>query len=90
MNTSTFQYLCTLLGLVLKKKDIHLKESISVEHKIAITLFQLATSNSLQIVGDLFRVGLNTTSIILRECCEAIRIHLRPLYCFLRNQVLFG
>jgi len=30
-------------------------------------------------IGDLFEVGLSTTSIIVRECCEAIIIHLRPL-----------
>jgi len=79
MSTSTFQYLCSLLGPVLKKKDTHLRESIIMERRIAIIFSRLATDNSLQMVGDLFGVGLSTTSIIVRECCEAIRIHLRPL-----------
>ena len=79
VDTSTFHYLCTLLGPILKKKDTHFRESISVERKIAITLSRLATGNSLQMIGDLFGVGLSTTSIIVRECCKAIRIHLRPL-----------
>jgi len=75
----TFQYLCTLLGPALKKKDIHFKESISVEQKISIILSRLATCNSLQMIGDLFGAGLNMTSITVRDCCEAIKIHLRPL-----------
>ena len=79
VSTSTFEHLCTLLGHVLKKKDTHLRQSISVERRIAITLARLASGNSLQMVGDLFGVGLSTSSIIVRECCEAIRIHLRPL-----------
>ena len=30
-------------------------------------------------IGDVYRIGLSTTSIIVRECCEAIIIQLRPL-----------
>jgi len=38
VNTSTFQSLCTLSRLLLKKKDTHFRESISMERMIAITL----------------------------------------------------
>jgi len=88
VSTSTFQYLCTLLGPVLKKKDTHFRESISVKHRIAIILSRLASRNSLQTIDDLFGVGLSITSIIVRECCEAIRIHLG--HWFLKNQLLCG
>jgi hypothetical protein len=30
-------------------------------------------------IRDVYDIKLNTTSIIVRECCEAIRIQLRPL-----------
>jgi len=29
--------------------------------------------------GSLFGIRLSTTSIIMRKCCEAIKIHLKPL-----------
>jgi len=45
VSTSTFQYLSTLLGLVLKKKDTHFRESISMECRIAIILSRLASRN---------------------------------------------
>ena len=79
VNKCTFKYLCTLLGLVLKKKYTHFRESTSVECKVAIIMSRLATRNSLKIIGDIYDIGLSTTSIIVRECCEAIRIQLQPL-----------
>jgi len=58
---------------------MHFRESISIERKIAITLSRLAIGNSLQMTGDLFGVGLSTSSIIVRECCKVIRIPLKAL-----------
>ena len=68
-----------LLGPVLKKKNTHLKDSILVECKVVITLYCLGSGNTLIIIADLFGLGENTTSIIVRECCEVIRILLKPL-----------
>ena len=76
---STFQYLCNLLGPVLRNKNTKLRKSITIECRVAVTLSQLATRNILTMTGDLFGIGLNTTSVIVRECCEAIRIYLQPL-----------
>jgi hypothetical protein len=70
------QILMTSFGHVLKKKDTHLRENISVECRVAVNLSRLATRNSLRMIGDVYGIGLNTTSIIVRECCEAIRIQL--------------
>ena len=67
------------MGHVLKKKNTHLRESINVECRIAVTLSRLATGNSLRMIEDVYGIGLNTTSIIMRECCEAIAIQQQPL-----------
>ncbi len=79
VSISTFNYLCTLLGPVLKKDDTHLRQSIPVECRVAVTLSRLATGHTLMMIGDLFGIGESTTSKIVRDCCEAIRIYLRPL-----------
>jgi hypothetical protein len=74
VSPSTFKYLCNLLGPALRKKDTIFRKSITIECRIAITLSQLATGNTLAMIGDLFGIGLSSTSVIVRECCEAIRI----------------
>ena len=79
VNLSTFKYLCNLLGLVLEKKNTHLRDSISVECRVAIILYRLGSGNTLIMIADLFGLGESTTSIIVRECYEAIRILLKPL-----------
>jgi hypothetical protein len=76
---STFKYLCALLGPVLRKKDTRMRDSISVETRVAVTISRLGTGNSLVMIADLFKIGVSTASEIVRECCEAIRINLRPL-----------
>ena len=75
----TFKYLCTLFGHVLKKNDTRMRDGISVEKRVAVTLSQLATGNLLIMIAELYGIGVGTTSTIVRECCEAIKIHLRPL-----------
>jgi hypothetical protein len=50
-----------------------------VEYRVAVILSRLGTGNTLMMVGDLFGLGLSTTSEIVRKCCKAIRIHLKPL-----------
>ena len=79
INLSTFKYLCNLLGPILKKKNTHLRDSILVECRVAITLYRLGRGNTLIIIADLFGLEESTTSKTVRECCEAIRILLKPL-----------
>jgi hypothetical protein len=59
-----------------EEKNTHLKESINVECRDAVILSRLAIENSLRMIEDLYGIERNTTSIIVRECCEAIRIQL--------------
>ena len=66
-------------GAYFEEKDTHFRENICVKCRVAIILSRLATDNSLRMIGDVYNIGLNTTSTIVRECCEAIRIHLQPL-----------
>ena len=79
VNLSTFKYLCNLLGPVLEKKNTHLRDNILVEYRVAITLYRLGSGNTLIMIIDLFGLGENTPSIIVRECCETIRILLTRL-----------
>ena len=51
-------------------------KSIDVETRLAVTL---ATGNTLSMIGDLYGLGISTTSVIVRECCKAIKDHLLPI-----------
>ena len=84
----TFKYLCTLLSPVLKKNDTRMRDGILVEKRIVITLSRLATRNSLIMIADSYVIGVSTTSTIVRECCEAMKIHLRLLV--FRKPTLFA
>ena len=73
---STFKYLCNLL---LRKKNTHLRDSILVKCRVAITLYCLGSDNTLIMIANLFGLGESTTSKIVRECCKVIRVLLKPL-----------
>ena len=75
----TFKHLCTLLGPIFFLKNTHFRKSITVKCKIAVTLSRLAIGTSLRMIGDIYAIGLDTISTILRECCETIKIQLQPL-----------
>ena len=57
-----------------EEKNTHLRESISVECRVAVTLSRLTTRNSLRMIRDVYGIRLIIISIIMRECCKTIRI----------------
>ena len=79
VNLSTFKYLCNLLGPVLGKRNTHLRDSILVKYRVAIILYHLRSGNTLIMIADLFELEESTTLKILKKCCKAIRILLKPL-----------
>ena len=79
INLSTFKYLCNLLAPILEKKNTHFRDSILVECRVAIILYRLGSGSTLIMIADLFGLEDSTTSTIVKECCKAIRILLKPL-----------
>jgi ABC-type Na+ transport system ATPase subunit NatA len=68
------QILMYSFEICFEEKNTHLRESISVECRDAVILSRLAIENSLRMIGDVYGIERNTTSIIVRECYETIRI----------------
>ena len=73
-----------LLGLLrekkITKKDTVLREAITAEERLAITLRYLTSGISQQDLCWSFRVGRTTVSNILKEVCTAIYDVLSPMY----------
>ena len=79
MSRSTFQYLCSKLAPRLQKKNL-IREPISVELRVAVTLWRLGTNTEYRSIGHLFGVGLATVCIAVHEVCKAIVDVLLPQY----------
>jgi hypothetical protein len=63
----------------ISKISTHMNQIVDVETRAAITLIRLAAGNTLSTIADLYGVAESTISVITRDCCEAMKIHLKPL-----------
>ena len=72
MSKATFDYLCNWLKPAIERKDTHLRKAISVKHRLAITLWTLATPCEYCTVGHLFGVARSTVCVIVQKTCKAI------------------
>ena len=61
-------------------RDTHFRQAISVEQRVGITLWFLATPAEYRTIGHLFGVARCTVCVIVKEVCEAIVCVLQPQY----------
>lgn len=71
MEPVLFEKLLHLVGLSITKQSV-VREAISSETRLHITIRYLASSDSMQSLSYAFRVGHNTISKIVSETCEEI------------------
>uniref|UniRef100_K7GDH3 DDE Tnp4 domain-containing protein n=1 Tax=Pelodiscus sinensis TaxID=13735 RepID=K7GDH3_PELSI len=76
MQKSTFQELCAWLAPALQCQDTHLRPAISLEKRVAIALWKLATLDSYCSVGHQFGMGRSTVGAVLMEVVMAINAEL--------------
>ena len=80
MSKERFDHLLNLVRDKITKKDTRMREAISAEERLVITLRYLASGMSQQDLCWSFRVGRTTVSNILKEVCDAIFEVLSPDY----------
>ena len=73
VNKDTFSFLCETLGPNIKKFDTPMTANVDVETRVVVVLVMLATCNTLSMIGDLYGIAESTASVIVRECCKAIK-----------------
>ena len=78
MSRESFYYLCDQLKHLLEKQTTRLRKPLSVEQRVAITLWILATP--IDTVAHLFGVARCTVCVVVHETCEAIVSRLLPVY----------
>ena len=82
MSRESFYYLCGQLKHLLEKQTMRLRKPLSVEQRVAITLWVLATTVEYRTVAYLFGVARSTVCVVVHETCEAIVSRLLPVYIF--------
>ena len=79
LNKETYLHLCHVLCPLLEKSGTQMKLGIDVKIQITVTFSKLSTKNTLRMCGKRNELAQPTTSIIVRNCCKVIKIHLKPL-----------
>ena len=72
MSKETFSHLCNRVQPSIKRRSTQLRQPISVEKRIAITLWYLVMPMEYRSIGHLFGVAHCTASVIVHETCTAI------------------
>lgn len=80
MSQETFSHLCSLLRPYVSRQDTRMRKAVSVEKRVAITLWRLATNGDYRSIGHLFGVSKRSVCIIVKEVCSAIVETLLHLY----------
>ena len=72
MCRKTFCYLCEQLKSVIFHQDTKLRKALTVEKRLAITLWCLDTPCKYRTVAHLFDVACSTVCTIIHSTCQAI------------------
>ncbi|XP_050791623.1 uncharacterized protein LOC127041871 isoform X1 [Gopherus flavomarginatus] len=72
MRKATFMGLCAELAPTLRRKDTRLRAALSVEKRVAIAIWKMATPDSYRSVANQVGVGKSTVGIVLMQVCRAI------------------
>ena len=80
MSQQTFLYLCNKLRLAIEKTDTVMRKAISVERRVALTLWFLATNADFRTVGHLFGISKASVCLVIKDVCAAIVRLLLPQY----------
>ena len=72
MSRTTFLYLCNELRADISKTDTDMRPAISVEKRVALTLWFMSTNTDYRTIGHLFGVSTASVCKIRQEVCQTI------------------
>ena len=80
MSRQTFTLLCQALSPFVSSKKMHLRKPISVQKKVAVTLYYLSDGGRLRKTANAFGLAVSTVSVIVKNVTQAISTHLASTY----------
>ena len=75
-----FEQLCVELEPFIAREQTNMRTSISVECKVAATLYYLSDEGRLRKTANAFGISRSSVSLIIRRVTKAISLHLGPTY----------
>ncbi|KAG6937574.1 hypothetical protein G0U57_009161, partial [Chelydra serpentina] len=72
MRKGTFIELCELLSPALKRQDTRMRAALTIQKRVAIALWKLATPDSYRSVANQFGVGKSTVGVAVMQVAHAI------------------
>ncbi|XP_064469700.1 uncharacterized protein LOC135384425 [Ornithodoros turicata] len=78
VSPTTFWYIVEMCGPLLRREDTVMRQAISVEKRVAVSLYKLCSSAEDRSIAHLFGIGRSTVNTLYREFCEAVITTLEP------------
>lgn len=85
MSQGTYHLLCNDLNNHIQRQFTRFRPPISVNARVAITIWRLSTNSDCRTIATLFGVGRSTVYEILSDTCDAITSHLMKRYVHIPN-----
>jgi len=80
MSRDTFHILCNKLRPYIQKESINMRSLVTVEERVAVTVWKLATNMEYQTLASLFGLGRSTVSKIVLEMSTILTTKLLSRY----------
>uniref|UniRef100_A0A8C3XM02 Putative nuclease HARBI1 n=1 Tax=Chelydra serpentina TaxID=8475 RepID=A0A8C3XM02_CHESE len=75
MRKGTFMELCELLSHALKRQDTRMRAALTIQKRVAIALWKLATPDSYRSVANQFGVGKSTVGVAVARAIVDLLLH---------------
>ena len=85
MSHSTFTIVCNELCPHIARQSTHLRETISVEQRVAVTIWKLPSNTEYRTLAGMFGIGRSTANEIVNDTAKQIVTHLLPKYAKIPN-----
>ena len=80
MSRETFGIVCNELRPYLERQRTNFRDPITVEARVAVTIWRLATNTEFRTIAALFGIGRSTAGEIVVDTCDAINCNLMQRY----------
>lgn len=80
MSHDTFKIICDQLRPYIQRHDTIFRKAVSVEARVAVTIWRLASNVEYRTIAGLFGLGRSTVCEIVLDTCEMIAKYLMPKY----------
>ena len=80
MSRETFHVVCDQLRPHIQRQSTTFREPVSVEARVAVTIWRLGSNVEYRTIAALFGLGRSTVGEIVVDTCEMIATHLMPKY----------